>query len=125
MFYVLAYNLSNGKKALAYNDGIVGAETLEEAKKLIPNWNGYHKAGLTWSTTATLYWMSYHPHIVTFNDIEEIEPLIHSERKVLTERNHWGSAKYILLVDNCQLNVIFDPKLIDEGFDTAKPFYEK
>lgn len=125
MLYLLAHQLSNGKKAVAYNNGVIGNVDLEEAKKMIPNWNGYHVAGTTWSASATLYWISYHPCIIQVADLEEIDSMINEERKITTERNVWGSATYLVLKDDANFNVVFDPKLIDEGISTAKPFYEK
>lgn len=128
MIYLLAHKLSNGKQALAVgkDDNLVGTEDLEEAKKLIPNWNGYHVVDNTWSASATLYWMSYHPHIVSFNNIEEVAAVLQKGENVITrESNVWGSARYTIIGDHVKLNVVFDPRLIDEGVNTAKPFYER
>lgn len=129
MIYLLAYKLANGKQALAVSNEntFVGSEDLEEAKKLVPNWNGYHVADLTWSTSATLYWVSFHPHIVAFNNLEEMIELLPKgqESQITRESNVWGSARYTIIKDDAVLNVAFDPKLIDEGINTAKPFWEK
>jgi hypothetical protein len=129
MIYLLAYRLSNGKQALAVSNEntFVGTENLEEAKNLIPHWNGYHVAGMTWSTSATLYWMSYHPHIVQFNTMDEVAEILKMtpENTITKQHTAWGSARYTIISDEAKLNVAFDPKLIDEGVDSAKPFYEK
>lgn len=129
MIYLLAYKLANGKQALAVSNEntFVGSEDLEEAKKLVPNWNGYHVADLTWSTSATLYWVSFHPHIVGFNNMDEMIELLPKgqESQITRESNIWGSARYVVIKEDAQLNVVFDPKLIDEGINTAKPFWEK
>lgn len=129
MIYLLAHQLSSGKKALAISKDncFVGTEDLEQAKKLIPNWNGYHVAHRTWSTSATLYWMSYHPCIAAFKSMDDIEKVLQDgeERLIMNEHNIWGSARYTIIKDNAELNIVFDPKLIDEGVDTAKPFWEQ
>jgi hypothetical protein len=124
MIYLLAYKLANGNKALAINsdNAFMGTENLEDAKKLVPNWNGYHVASMTWSTSATLYWIAFHPHIVGFESMEEVEKILVDKKKI-HERSFAGAATYTLV--NSEMNVIFDPKLIDEGMNTAKPFWEE
>jgi hypothetical protein len=125
MIYLLAYKLANGNKALAINDNnaFIGTENLEDAKKLIPKWNGYHVVDMTWSASATLYWMAFHPHIVGFESMKEVEKILVDKKKI-HERSFAGSVNYTLV--NSEMNVIFDPKLIDrETFETAKPFWEE
>lgn len=129
MIYLLAHQLVNGKKALAISqeNTFVGTEDLEQAKTLVPNWNGYHVVDRTWSTSATLYWMSFHPCIAAFESMKEVEKVLMDgdDRRITTESNAWGSARYTIIKEDAQLNIVFDPKLIDEGIDTAKPFYEQ
>jgi len=125
MVYLLAHLLSGDRKALAVIDGeFRGSENLEEAKKLIPNYNGYHAAGHTWSTSATLYWMSYHPCIVQFESLKEVEEAL-LDKKIIGESAAWGRATYTLVKPETKLNIVFDPALIDAGVNTAKPFYEQ
>lgn len=123
MIYLLAYKLANGNSALAIEgQSFVGGEDLEEAKKLVPEWNRYHVADHTWSTSATLFWMAFHHHIVAFETLDDVEKVL-LDKKIIHERSFAGSATYTLV--RSEMNVIFDPKLIDEGINTARPFYEK
>jgi len=125
MIYLLAHRLTEGTEALAIADGaFCGGEDLEETKKLIPNWNGYHVAGLTWSTSATLYWMAYRPCIAEFNSLEELETFL-LDKKIIRAHAVYGGAQYTVVKKETPLKIVFDPKLIDEGIETAKPFWEK
>jgi hypothetical protein len=129
MIYLLAYQLSDGTKALAVSDLVfVGSENLEEAKKLVPNWNGYHKADITWSASATLYYASFHPCIVAFNSYDDVDAILikdsEGNSQMTYKREIWGSARYTVIKKEPQWNVVFDPQLIDQGFNIAQPFYE-
>jgi hypothetical protein len=126
MIYLIAYQLSDGKKALAVDqqNAFCGGEVLEETKKNLPNYNGYHAAGTTWSASATIYWMQYRPCVVGFNSMDEIKESL-LDHKIIRAHSVAGSANYTLIKDDFNLNIVFDPKLIDENVDTAKPFYEK
>ncbi len=130
MIYLLAYQLPDGSKGLATTPEMtfVGSNDLEEAKKLVPNWNGYHKGGLTWSTSATLFYASFHPCIAQFDNYEQVFALLNigedGNSPIKNQSFAWGRARFTVLKDNSELNIIFDPKLIDKGIETAKPFWE-
>lgn len=124
MLFLLAHKLSDGRQALAINNGcFCGYEDLEEAKKCIPDWNKYHKSGLTWSTSAALYHISFNPCIAEVRDLDEVESIL-ADRKFVTERTTWGSAVYTVVKPD-SLRIVFERKLMDEGFNTATPIWEK
>jgi hypothetical protein len=124
MIYLIAYRI-DGKVGLAVTDGAFnGGEDLEQTKSLLPDYNRYHVAGGTWSTSATIYWMQFRPCVLAFNDMKEVEEALF-DWKVLQSASIAGRGVYTILKPEYSPNIAFDPKLIDEGLKTAKPFYEK
>lgn len=125
MIYLIAYRLVGGEQGLAINgNAFHGSENLEELKTLLPDYNRYHAADRTWSTSATIYWMQYRPCIIAVNSLDEIAEVL-VDRKIIQASSIAGRAIYTLLKPDYKMNIAYDPKLIDEGVDTAKPFYEK
>ena len=125
MIYLIAYRLVGGEQGLAINgNSFHGSENLEELKTLLPDYNRYHVVDNTWSTSAIIYWMQYKPCIIVVNSLDEIaEALV--DRKILQSSSIAGRAIYTLLKPDYKMNIAYDPKLIDRGLNTAKPFYEK
>ena len=124
MIYLIGYRI-DGQKGLAVDNGAFnGSEDLEQVKTLLPDYNRYHAADRTWSTSATIYWMQFMPCVFSFNDMKEVEEAL-LDKKILQSASIAGRAIYTLFKPDYTPTIAFDPKLIDEGVDTAKPFYEK
>lgn len=125
MIYLIAYRFSDDKIGLAVNQNgsFTGGENLEETKKNLPDYNRYHAADITWSTSATIYWMQFRPCVLSFESLKEVEEAL-LDKKILQGTSMAGRAVYTLLKPEYKLNIAFDPKLIDEGVETAKPFWE-
>lgn len=126
MLYIIGGKIEN-QNVLFLNkedDSVIGGEDLEVVKGLLPNLNGYHAAGTTWSTSATLYWMTFQPRIFGFKDMKEIEDALLDRRKKQFSSS-FGRQMGLSLKEDYTANVIEECKLIDEGVNTAKPFYEK
>jgi hypothetical protein len=125
MIYVVAGKIDNKNILLLGKDNsLTGSENLEEAKKLLPNFNGYHKAGTTWSTSASIYWMTFQPRLIQFTDMQEIESAL-LDRKIHGITNISGSVIATYLKEEYPVNVVMECPLIDERVNEAKPFYEK
>lgn len=107
-------------------NGFSAVRDIEEAKKVL-NWDGYHAAHHTWSTSAAMYWMNFKPCVVQI-DFENITNYVkelvgHSLNSIC------GHEVGIPIKDEFKSfideNIVFDPKLITENFSKdTKPFYE-
>ena len=114
MIFLIAYRV-DGKVGLAVSNGAFnGGEDLEQTKSLLPNYNRYHVAGNTWSTSATIYWMQFMPCVLAFNDLKEVEEAL-LDKKVIQSASIAGRAIYTLLKSDYNAKIAFDPKLIDYG----------
>ena len=100
-----------------------GSEKLDEARGLMPNLNGHHKAGYTWSCSASIWYITFNPCLYQFKDMKEIEvALVDMTAKEF--RNVAGAVRAAVLKDDYKPVVVEKGSLIDERFNTAKPFYE-
>ncbi len=125
MLYLLAGTVENKNVLfLSKENTFMGSENLEEARKLLPDLNRYHKAGTTWSTTAALWWMTFKPKLIIFEGLQEVETAL-LDRRVKRHSNISGSITATDLKEDFIIKIQEECRLIDEGFDTAKPFYEQ
>lgn len=124
MIYLIAYRLVGGQQGLAINGtAFHGSENLDELKTLLPDYNRYHVADRTWSASAAIYWMQYRPCIIEVESLDEIAEVL-IDHKIIQSSSIAGRATYTLLKPEYKMKIAYDPKLIDEGVNTAKPFYE-
>lgn len=106
------------------NNAFQGSENMKEAEGLLPDLNGHHKAGVTWSTSASIWWMQFQPKLMEFQDLKEVEVAL-LDRSVKKYSGMAGSVTATPLKDDFVVRVVKDGSLIDERFNTTKPFFEK
>lgn len=114
-----------GRNVLACDEkgNLTGDESLEVVKKLLPDYNGYHAAGGTWSSSAVLHWMYFQPRILEFDSLEHITENV-AEMRLKSYRNISGGVTGIELKKEFKPKVVYHCPLINEGVKDAKPFYE-
>lgn len=125
MIYLLAIT-AEGKNYIVLNDdnSLTGTENLEEAMKMLPDFNSYHKADMTWSASATLFWLTFRPKIIQMNSLDDVEKALDGN-KMYNLSAMQGYAKGALLKQDYVMDIVKEAPLIDENFNKAKPFYEK
>jgi len=101
-----------------------GSENMKEAEGLLPDLNGHHKAGHTWSTGASIWWMQFQPKLMEFKNLDEVASAL-LDRSVKKYSGMAGSVTATPLKDDFVVRVVKNSSLIDEGFNTTKPFYEQ
>lgn len=109
---------------LGDDNSLTGSENLEEAKALLPNLNGHHKAGHTWSASATIWWMTFKPRLLAFADLAEVESALR-DNKVEVFRNIAGAIRAVTLREDYTPNIVEHAPLMNEGIEDAVPFYER
>ncbi len=106
------------------NNAFQGSENMKEAEGLLPDLNGHHKAGVTWSAGASIWWMQFQPKLVEFKNLDEVASAL-LDRSVKIYSGTAGSVTATPLKEDFVVRVVKNSHLIDERFNTAKPFYEK
>lgn len=129
MTYLLLFQNSANEYSLAYENAFFGADNKEDALKLIPdNYNGYHAADKTWSTSAALDWITCRQHIVEFNDFAEVDSFLEKPYRG-TNFGGWGSSRPGIAIDKekyeeLKKRIIKSTALITPEVNSTKPFYE-
>jgi len=124
MIYILGGTIEGRNVLFVGKDGAFhGGKKIAHAKNGLPDFNGYHKAGYTWSMSAAIWWMNYQPKVIEFTGLDEVETAL-LDKKILQFRNNAGGIVATYLKDDYKIRVVDKCALIDEKFETAKPFYE-
>ena len=122
MIYIVGGKFNNIPFLIVTKDGhFQGSENLQEAIEQLPDFNGYHAAGYTWSCSATIFWMQFSPCLYSFANMDEVKSLLVSE-EVFSFRSFAGHVNGVKL--NAAPPIVQKSVLIDEDVRHAKPFYE-
>ncbi len=121
MFYILAHVVKDRNIVIISHDNTIqGTEKESEALGMLPNFDTYHGRGLTWSTSATLYWMNFQPRIITFKDMEELESAVQEDKRVHTFSHISGNCRGLYLKEDYTPVVYRESELISNKFKMSQ-----
>jgi hypothetical protein len=106
-FYLLTYTIQE-KIVLAYNDGFLGSEKIEEAQKLLPDYKSYQNRHHTWATSAVLHWMEFQPKLIRIEKFDDISNIL-ADEKFYSTRSLVGSVCF------CNIKEEYIPEIIQES----------
>ncbi|MEK6828914.1 MAG: hypothetical protein AABY15_02225 [Nanoarchaeota archaeon] len=113
MYYIAAATIEGQHILLINKDqSLSGAQTIEEAKKSLPNYKGRHGMGREWSASAMIHWMQFNPRLFRFESLDAIQEVIHEERSIKKYRCDAGSVTGVLLKEGYEPEVVAEAELI-------------
>ena len=81
MIYVIGGKFQNIPYLIVTKEGkFQGSDDVSEAMEMLPNFNGYHAAGYTWSCSAAIFWGEFNPCLYSFADMAEVKSMLVSEQ---------------------------------------------